>query len=433
MKPILHLRQQTIYQVFVRNHTKEGTFQALQKDLTRIQDLGVTILYLLPIHPIGVLARKGQIGSPYAIQDYDVVDPNLGTEADLKSLIQEAHRLGLKVMMDIVFNHTARDAKWVKQHPEYYYYRDGKLANRVGDWSDVADLDLTKPEVRSALIQILKKWTAFGFDGFRCDVAPLLPLDFWQTAKQEIQLMNPNMIWFSESVHPSFIQYLRGEGYRAHSDAEMYQVFDILYDYDVHNFFEDYLLNQGSLAAYLQMVQAQGYLYPQHYVKAHFLENHDLPRIHKLVPSKPILMNLTAWSFFQHGIGFIYAGQETLQTHVPSLFEKEPIDLAIQDKAFYDFIKRLIAIKKLPYFAEARKFIVNEHPLQAHMIEARLFTPTVQLVGLFNLVKDARQFHIDLPNGDYLDLITETKVKIHQGIVHTQGPLILVVPSKTLV
>jgi hypothetical protein len=87
----------------------------------------------------------------------------------------------------------------------------------------------------------------------------------------------------------------------------------------------------------------------------------------------------------------------------------------------------------MPYFSEARKFLVNEHPLQAHMIEARLFTPTVQLVGLFNLVKDARQFHIDLPNGDYLDLITEMKVKVSQGIIHTQGPIILVIPSSTLV
>jgi glycosidase len=424
----LHLRQQTIYQVFVRNHTQEGTFKALEADLPRIHQLGVSILYLLPIHPIGLVARKGKIGSPYAIQDYEQVDASLGSIADLQSLLNAAHRLGLKVMMDIVFNHTARDAKWVKEHPEYYYYRDGKLANRVGDWSDVADLDLTKQEVRLALIEILKKWTKFGFDGFRCDVAPLLPIEFWKEAKQVIQQINPNMIWFSESVHPGFIQYLRGEGYRVHSDSEMYQVFDILYDYDVHKFFEDYLTHKGSLAAYLQMVQAQGYIYPEHYVKAHFLENHDLPRIHHLVPSLSILMNLTAWSFFQHGIGFIYAGQETLQSHTPSLFEKEPIDLRINQEAFYALIQRLVAIKKLPYFGEARKFMVNEHPLQAHVIEARLFTPNTQLVGLFNLLKDNRSIHIDLPNGSYLDLISQTKIDIQQGIIHTQGPLILVIP-----
>ncbi|MEY3609480.1 MAG: Alpha,4-glucan:maltose-phosphate maltosyltransferase 2, partial [Bacillota bacterium] len=145
------LRQQTIYQVFVRNHTQAGTFQALIKDLPRIQSLGVSILYLLPIHPIGVLARKGKVGSPYSIRDYYAIDEALGTEQDFKNLITEAHRIGLKVMMDIVFNHTARDARWVKEHPEYYYYKDGKLANRIGDWSDIADLDLTRQDVRKAL------------------------------------------------------------------------------------------------------------------------------------------------------------------------------------------------------------------------------------------------------------------------------------------
>ena len=153
------LKQQTIYQVFVRNHTQEGTFQALLKDLPRIKKLGVQWLYLLPIHPIGQLARKGKVGSPYSIQDYYQIDPSLGTSDDLKTLIQEAHRLGIQMMMDIVFNHTARDASWVKQHPEYYYYKDGKLANRIGDWSDIADLDLTRQDVRKALIDVLVYWT----------------------------------------------------------------------------------------------------------------------------------------------------------------------------------------------------------------------------------------------------------------------------------
>jgi glycosidase len=421
------LKQQTIYQVFVRNHTKEGTFQSLLKDLPRIQKLGVQWLYLLPIHPIGKLARKGQIGSPYSIQDYYQIDQNLGTSDDLKKLIQEAHRLGIQVMMDIVFNHTSRDATWVQQHPEYYYYKDGKLANRIGDWSDIADLDLTRQDVRKALIDVLVYWTKFGFDGYRCDVAPLLPIEFWQLARTTIDAINPATVWLSESVHPYFIQYLRGEGFSAHSDAEMYQVFDMLYDYDVHDFLNQYLTGKGELSTYLRMVQAQSYIYPAHYVKAHFLENHDVQRIHQLVGQTTILRNLTAWSFFQPGIGFLYAGQEVLATKLPNLFEIDPIDLTIKDSKFYDFIRRLIEVKKMPYFAESRKFIINEHTLQSHLIEATLTTATAQLIGYFNLTKDQRKVFTSIKDGTYLDLISQQSVTIQQGILNIIEPVILVV------
>jgi len=423
------LRQQTIYQVFVRNHTKEGTFQALIKDLPRIQSLGISVLYLLPIHPIGVLARKGKVGSPYSIRDYYAIDEALGTEKDLKALITEAHRLGLKVMMDIVFNHTARDAKWVKEHPEYYYYKDGKLANRIGDWSDIADLDLTRTDVRKALIDVLVYWTQFGFDGYRCDVAPLLPLDFWKEAKTKIASLNPSTIWLSESVHPHFIQYLRGEGYTAHSDAEMFQVFDMLYDYDVHEFLHHYLTGKGQLTTYLRMVQSQGYIYPEDYVKAHFLENHDVSRIHQTVSNLTTLKNVTAWSFFQPGIGFIYAGQETLATKLPDLFEKDPISLQIKDASFYAFIVRLIAMKKMPYFGDARKFIINEHPLQSNLIEATLSYPKGQLVGYFNLTKDSHTIYTSLKDGSYLDLISQQPIVVKKGIISIQDPYILVVPA----
>ena len=422
------LRQQTIYQVFVRNHTQEGTFQALIKDLPRIQALGVSILYMLPIHPIGILDRKGRVGSPYSIRDYYAIDPSLGTAADLKALLASAKKLGIQVMMDIVFNHTSRDAVWVKEHPDYYYYKNGKLANRIGDWSDIADLDLSKPSVQKALMDVLVYWTKFGFDGYRCDVAPLLPLTFWAEAKATIGKINPQTIWLSESVHPNFIQYLRGEGYQAHSDGEMFQVFDMLYDYDVHEFLIHYLTAKEPLSTYLRMVQAQGYIYPAHYVKAHFLENHDVNRIHSVVTNDVILRNVTAWSFFQVGIGFLYAGQEMLAKKLPQLFEKDPIDLTIKNPSFYQFIQRLIAIKKMPYFGEAKKFTINEHPLQSNLIEATLSSAKGELIGIFNLIKDPRQVYVQLKDGNYLDLITNKHVTVKQGMLSIQDPLILVIP-----
>ena len=424
MNPRL-LKNQTIYQVYVRNHTPEGTFQALIKDLPRIQELGASILYVLPIHPIGKEARKGTLGSPYSIVDYYAINPELGTLDDFKALLNEAHRLGLKVMMDIVFNHTARDARWVKEHPEYYYYKEGKLANRIGDWSDIADLDLTRDDVRKALLDVLRYWSKMGIDAFRCDVAPLLPIDFWEEAKKEVAKMNPETIWFSESVHPHFIEYLRGEGFSAHSDAEMYRVFDILYDYDVHEFLKQYLTNQGELKTYLRMVEAQGYIYPAEYVKAHFLENHDIERIHGLVSNKLMLRNLTAWSFFQNGIGFVYAGQETLNKNTPNLFDKDTIDLTVKDTAHYRFIQRLIELKKLPMFASVRKFQINEHPLQANLIEATLHSPDGNVHGIFNLSKDDRPIYVSLKDGSYEDLLSEKLVLVEKGILRVSEPLML--------
>ena len=129
----------------LRNHTKEGTFKALEKDLARIKDLGADYIYLLPIHPIGEKSRKGSIGSPYSIKDYWEINEDLGTVDDFKSLINKAHETGLKVMMDIVFNHTSKDSRLLKERPEWFYKNEkGEFANRVGDWDDITDLDTTK-------------------------------------------------------------------------------------------------------------------------------------------------------------------------------------------------------------------------------------------------------------------------------------------------
>jgi glycosidase len=209
----------------------------------------------------------------------------------------------------------------------------------------------------------------------------------------------------------------------------MFQVFDMLYDYDVHEFLQHYLTGKGELSTYLRMVQAQSYIYPEDYVKAHFLENHDVSRIHQTVSNLTTLKNLTAWSFFQPGIGFMYAGQETLATKLPDLFEKDPISLQIKDASFYALMTRLISIKKMAYFADARKFIINEHPLQSNLIEATLSYPKGQLVGYFNLTKDTRSIYTSLKDGSYLDLISQQSIDVKKGIITIQNPYILVVPA----
>jgi glycosidase len=424
MKNKAKLKNSTFYQIYVRNHTSEGTFKALEKDLPRIKDLGVDILYLLPINPIGVLARKGTLGSPYSIVDYFAINSELGTMDDFKHLLTLAHSMGFKVMLDMVLNHTSRDAKWVKEHPEFYYYKDGKLSNRIGDWSDIADLKLDLPTVRQALIEVLVYWTNQGVDGFRCDVAPLLPLDFWKEAIKTTKKINVNLIWLSESIEPEFIKYLRSMNFQGFSDSEMYQAFDVLYDYDVYPFLKTYLQKDGDLKAYLRAVRTQEYIYPADYLKIHFLENHDQMRIASMVKNDIILRNLTAWSFFQNGVGFVYAGQEMKNAHLPSLFDKDTIDLQIKDKSFYDLVKKLILVKKNEFFSKVLRFDIIEH-LQLDLIVGKLTSDKDIIYGLFNTSKNERQVYVPLEDGKYLDLLSEKEIQVINGIITLKEPLYL--------
>ena len=196
-------QNEIIYQIFPRNYSKEGTFKQITKDLERIRDLGVNIIYLMPIHEIGVKNRKGTYGSPYAIKDYYSISKDLGRLTDFKKLVKETHRFGMKIILDMVFNHTAPDNVLLKNHEDYYYHKNGKLGNRVGDWSDIVDLDTYKKETQDYLLDVLKYWVSLGVDGFRFDVASMIPLSFFKRAREELK----DTIFIGESIDFNFHDY----------------------------------------------------------------------------------------------------------------------------------------------------------------------------------------------------------------------------------
>jgi glycosidase len=182
-----------IYEVNVRQYTPEGTFDAFSKHLPRLQELGVKVLWFMPIHPISVKNRKGSLGSYYAVQDYKKVNPEFGTFDDFKKLVEQAHDMGFKVILDWVANHTGWDGTWISNHPEWYN-RDslGQIIPPVADWSDVADLNYNMSEMRAAMIDALKFWVAeANIDGYRCDVAGMVPVDFWEEARAELDKIKP--------------------------------------------------------------------------------------------------------------------------------------------------------------------------------------------------------------------------------------------------
>ncbi|MDY0294188.1 MAG: alpha-amylase family glycosyl hydrolase [Acholeplasmataceae bacterium] len=419
-KTDINLRTMTIYQIFPRQYSPTHDFSGIIDDLDRIRNMGIDIIYLLPIHTIGMKDRKGSVGSPYAIEDYYAIHADLGNFEDFKNLVDEVHKRHMKIMIDIVFNHTSRDSKLVKTHPEWFYKNElGDFANRVGDWSDITDLDFREKKVWYYLIDVLKYWAQY-VDGFRCDVAPLLPLDFWMEARQEVEKINPDITWLTESVHPGFVKYLRDLGYDCSSDSEMFQVFDICYDYDIFDHMLEYLKHAEHLSVWMNEIERQEMCYPKNYVKLRSFENHDQPRLRSLVRDESHFIQLIALNFFLRGIPMIYAGQEHQITHRPDLFEYDELSWQ-HDQSIELFIQRLSRFKKQPAFAEG---IFNIHH-RNHVVVMSYTYHNQFIVGIFNL-ENEKEIVVPLMDGNYVNYIDDAEIKVlHNKIVIDHQPIII--------
>jgi len=191
-----------IYSVYLRSFSREGTFLGLEKRIPELKAMGVTVLWLLPIHPVGVEKRKGRLGSPYAVRDYYGINPEFGTLDDFKRLLATVHKHGMKLIIDLVANHTSWDSKLMKEHPDWFTRdEEGRIVLPNADWTDVAALDYTQPGLRRYMIDMMTYWVKeVGIDGFRCDVAELVPTDFWNDARKELDAIKPIMMLSEGSI-----------------------------------------------------------------------------------------------------------------------------------------------------------------------------------------------------------------------------------------
>lgn len=419
----LNLRGQVIYSIYVRNHSEEGTFKAVEKDLERIKNLGTDIIWFMPIHPIGVKNKKGDLGCPYAIKNYREVNPEYGTLEDFKSCVDKIHDLGMKCIIDVVYNHTSPDSWLVENHPEYFYKKpDGNLGNRVGDWWDVVDLDYNNKDLWDYQIDTLKMW-AEVVDGFRCDVASLIPVDFWIKAREEVSKVRPNAIWLAESVHTNFLIDLRRHGISGNSDCEVYQAFDICYDYDVQPYFAGYLKGENTLSYYVDRLNLQEGIYPENYIKLRFLENHDNPRAKDLIKDENQLINWTAFQYFQKGTTLIYAGQETENTKCPSLFDKDLVDWNT-GKDITKLMQKLYKIKKNNIFIDGSYRLFADEDNQT--IIGYYEKNGEKVVGVFSLKGIEGEIKVKLQDGEYINEIDNEKVIVKNGKIKiNQRPIIL--------
>ena len=194
------LRSSIVYEIFPRDFSPAGNLNAITARLDELKDLGADILWLMPIHPIGEKMKKGSVGSPFAVRDFYAVNPDYGTTNDFKRLVAEAHRRDMKVIIEIVAGQTSWDSV-LMAHPEFYLKNtNGEIIPPVPEWSDVAGLNYANPDVRRYMVDMMKYWLQdYGVDGFRCDVSPTVPLDFWEAARTELEKLNPQVVILADA------------------------------------------------------------------------------------------------------------------------------------------------------------------------------------------------------------------------------------------
>lgn len=416
----LSLRDKVLYSVFVRDHTPDGTFRALEGDLDRLRELGADILWLMPIHPIGEVSRKGSVGSPYAICDYRAVNPDMGTAADLQHLVDACHERGMRLIIDVVYNHTSPDSVLAQEHPEFFLLdEEGKPTRRVADWSDIVDLDYHNEALWDYQIETLVQWAKI-VDGFRCDVASSVPVEFWCRAREAVAKVRPDAIWLAESVHGIHNRILRSHGAVAVSDGDLYRAFDITYDYDIWPHIEETFASSKGLPTFLHMLNMQEAAYTDNYIKLRCFENHDQPRLASRVETEESLRNYLAMLYFLRGTTLLYSGMEFAPRHQVSLFEKEDA-FAEKNVDLQPYLRTLRKMKAALPLTDAA-FWAQEG---SEGIAVLFYDcPTTHVRGIFGLYGHRGEVAVELPDGVYENLLGGT-VTVEKGCVAFTGePLV---------
>jgi cyclomaltodextrinase len=313
------VRQGVIYEIFPRQFSATGDLNGITAQLDRLKQLGVDILWLMPIHPIGKLKAKGPVGSPYAVRDYYAIDAAYGTAADLHRLVGEAHRRGQRVIIDIVANHTAWDSVLMKSPDFYKHDAAGHIIPPNPDWEDVAGLNYDSAQLRRYMIDMLKRWVRdFDLDGFRCDAAGMVPTDFWEQARAELDAVKPGLLMLAEWDDPALTK----------------RAFDVDYAWKDYAALADAIQGRAPVSAVREQWQKEHARYERGALRMRFSDNHDESRAIARF-GEPAALAASALVFTLDGVPLLYNGMEvgdTTESGAPALFEKLPIDWTIAER-----------------------------------------------------------------------------------------------------
>lgn len=324
----------TIYEVNVRQYTPEGTFNAFSQHLPRLKEMGVDILWFMPIHPIGKINRKeteSSIGSYYSVQNYKAVSSDYGTEEDFRRMVEQAHGLGMKVILDWVPNHTAWDNPWTENKDWYVLNEEGDFIPPLGtDWTDVIQLDYTNEKMRSAMIDAMKYWVAeFGVDGYRCDVAGKVPTDFWVRAHAELDEVK-DIFMLAEDGEPELL----------------IEAFDMNYAWEYAHIIREIAKGAITFDRLDSLLAEDAKKFPDSSYRMYFTSNHDENSWNgtDIEMYGDNFQNFAVLSATIDGMPLVYSGQEAVLDKQLLFFEKDEIEW--KDYALVDFYTDLLALNK---------------------------------------------------------------------------------------
>jgi len=392
----------TIYEVNIRQFTTEGTFKAFETHLPRLKKMGVDILWLMPIHPIGVENRKGSLGSYYAISDYKAVNPEFGTLNDLKQLVKSAQALDMKIIIDWVANHSSPDNVWVKQGHKDWYSLDslGRIQPTIGtDWWDVADLNYDNKEMRKEMISSMKYWlTEANIDGFRCSVANWVPIDFWVDARKELDATK-KVFMLAEA-----------------EEVEMHKAFDMTYGWNLHHIMNDIAKGKKDVTSVYNY--AKDNKHPKSAYRMNFTSNHDEnswngTEMERMGESR-FAFAVFAATF--EGMPLVYNGQETSLDRRLKFFEKDSIDWIKMDLVpFYTKLLQLNRSNKALWNGENGgevKFISAAD--EKNVVVFSREKDGQKVLVMINMTGNDQNVKLNNPllAGKYKELFSEKKVKM---------------------
>lgn len=324
--------QTNIYSVNLRQYTQEGTFNAFVKEMPRLKEMGVEVLWFMPITPISQKNKKGEMGSYYACSDYASINPEFGNLQDFKNLVKKAHKLGLKVIIDWVANHTGWDHVWTQSHPEWY------LKDSAGDFKiasgmvDIIELDFSNPDLRNAMIEAMEFWVKeCDIDGFRADLAFWVNLDFWKEARTKVEKIKP-VLWLGE-LDPI-------------DNPEYMEIFDAAYTWTWMHKTKDFYQNKLPIAELDTVLRKYDSIPPKGSIMAWFTSNHDENSWHGTEYEKygEMAKALAVFSCTWPGIPLIYSGQELPNKKRLEFFKKDVINWTGKYE-LHDFYKTLLTLR----------------------------------------------------------------------------------------
>jgi cyclomaltodextrinase len=409
------VKNATVYELNIRQFSEEGSFKAVEKQLARLKNMGIDIIWLMPLHPIGELHRKGSLGSNYSVKDYYGISSEFGTEKDFRDLVAAIHQQGMHIILDWVANHTSWDNEMVINHPEWYRKsrKDTFQSTRWRDYDDIIELDYSHPELREYMTEALKFWIKeYDIDGYRCDIASFVPIDFWEHARTELEAIKP-VLMLAEA-----------------EDRELHRkAFDITYNWTLWNILHQIAMNERSVKTLTEAYIAEHVsIFPKEGIRLNFIDNHDKNSWEGNPYSNfgDALKAATVFTVMMDGMPLVYNGQEAGLDRSLEFFEKDPIEWkSHENEVLYTILFKLKhnnqALWNGRYGGEMVRIMNDRMDQVISFVREKNGDKVLTFIN-FSKQSLIVQFDTSFDMGIYTNLFTEDQKKVSETLIMTMEP-----------